>query len=132
MNILKATAKGIVIVTKCGVRPELLDKLENCGSYHMKMIKKQCDKIASWEIVNNDMCPGDKDFPKMIKVTSVPFDDVDADCVSAFAKMQQNVLIEVIEAEAACLKIERVSNITKEVFKTMLNTSFESPKNEEN
>lgn len=132
MNILKATPKGIVVITKCGVRPELMDKLKNCGSYHMKTIKKQCDKIASWEIVDNDMCPGDKDFPKMIKVISVPFDDVDADCVSAFAKMQQNVLTEVVEAEVAGLKIERVSNMTNEVFKAMLDTSFESPENEEN
>ncbi len=132
MNILKVTPKGIVVITKCGASPELMDKLENCGSYHMKTIKKQCDKIASWEIVDNDMCPEDKDFPKMIKVTSVTFDNVDADCVSAFAKMQQNVLTEIIEAEAAGLKIERVSNMTNEVFKAMLNTSFESPKNEEN
>lgn len=132
MNILKATAKGIVIVTKCGVCPELLDKLENCGSYHMKMIKKQCDKIASWEIVDNDMCPGDKNFPKIIKVTSVPFNNVDADCVSTFAKMQKNVLIEVVNIEAASLKIERVSNMTNEVFKAMLDTTLNLPENEEN
>lgn len=132
MNILKSTQNGIVIVTKYGVSPELLEKLENCVSYHMKAIKKQCDKIASLEIVDNDMCPEDENFPKIIKVTSVPFNNVDADYVSTFAKMQQNVLTEVIEVEAASIKIERVSNITNEVFKAMLDTSFESPKNEEN
>lgn len=132
MNILKSTPKGIVIETKCGIRAELCEKLMNCGSYHMKTIKKQCDKIASWEIVDNDMCPEDKDFPKMIKVISVPFNNVDADHVSTFAKMQQNVLTEVVEAEAASLKIEIVSNMTNEVFKAMLDTSFESPENEEN
>lgn len=132
MNILKSTPKGIVIETKCGIRAELCEKLMNCSSYHMKTIKKQCDKIASLEIVDNDICPVDKDFPKMVKLTSVPFDNVDADYVSAFAKMQQNVLTEIIEAEAASLKIKRVSNMTNEVFKAMLDTSFESPENEEN
>lgn len=132
MNILKSTPKGIVIETKCGIRAELCEKLMNCGPYHMKTIKKQCDKIASWEVIDNDITPGDEEFPKMVKLTSVSFDNVDADYVSAFAKMQQNVLTEVIEADAASLKIERVSNMTNEVFKAMLNTSFEPPKNEEN
>ena len=132
MNILKSTPKGIVIETKCGIRAELCEKLMNCGSYHMKTIKKQCDKIASWEVIDNDITPGDEEFPKVVKLTSVPFDNVDADYVSAFAKMQQNVLTEVIEAEAASLKIERVSNMTNEVFKAMLDTSFKSPENEEN
>ena len=132
MNILKSTPKGIVIETKCGIREELCEKLMNCGSYHMKTIKKQCDKIASWEVIDNDITPGGEEFPKIVKLISVPFDNVDADYVSAFAKMQQNVLTEVIEAEVASLKIERVSNMTNEVFKAMLDTSFESPENEEN
>lgn len=132
MNILKTTPKGVVIETKIGINPELSEKLSNCGSYHMKAIKKQCDKIASWEVIDNDITPGDEEFPKIVKLTSVPFDNVDADYVSAFAKMQQNVLTEVVEVEAASIKIERVSNMTNEVFKAMLDTSFESPENEEN
>ena len=132
MNILKSTPKGIVIETKCGIRAELCEKLMNCGSYHMKTIKKQCDKIASWEVVDNDIIPGDEEFPKVVKLTSVPFDNVDADYVSAFASAQQDVLTEIVKAEAASIRIEKASNITNEVFKAMLDTSFGDAENEEN
>ena len=132
MNILKSTPKGIVIETKCGIRAELCEKLMNCGSYHMKTIKKQCDKIASWEVVDNDIIPGDEEFPKVVKLTSVPFDNVDADYVSAFASAQQDVLTEIVKAEAASIRIEKTSNITNEVFKAMLDTSFGDAENEEN
>lgn len=132
MNILKSTPKGIVIETKCGIRAELCEKLMNCGSYHMKTIKKQCDKIASWEVADNDITPGDEEFPKVVKLTSVPFDNVDADYVSAFASAQQDVLTEIVKAEAAGFRIEKASNITNEVFKVMLDTSFGDAENEEN
>ena len=132
MNILKSTPKGIVIETKCGIRAELCEKLMNCGSYHMKTIKKQCDKIASWEVVDNDIIPGDEEFPKVVKLTSVPFDNVDADYVSAFASAQQDVLTEIVKAEAASFRIEKASNITNEAFKAMLDTSFGDAENEEN
>ena len=132
MNILKSTPKGIVIITKCGIRARLCEKLTNCGSYHMKMIKKQCDKIASWEFIDNDITPGDEEFPKVIKLTSVPFDEVDADFVSAFANSQEQVLTEIVKAEAASFRIEQASNLINEVFKNMLDTSFGSKENEEN
>ena len=132
MNILKSTPKGIVIETKCGIRAELCEKLMNCGSYHMKTIKKQCDKIASLEVIDNDITPGDEEFPKVVKLTSVPFDNVDADYVSAFASVQQDVLTEIVKAEAASIRIEKASNVTNEVFKVMLDTSFGDAENEEN
>lgn len=132
MNILKTTPKGMVIITKAAVRAELCDKLANCGSYHMKMIKKQCDKIASWELVDNDINPKDEVFPKIIKLTSVPFDEADADIVSAFANAQQQMLDEIVKAEAASFKIELASIITNEVFKNMLDTKFVDSENEEN
>lgn len=132
MNILKTTPKGMVIIAKAAVRAELCDKLTNCGSYHMKMIKKQCDKIASWELVDNDINPKDEVFPKIIKLTSVPFDEADADIVSAFANAQQQMLAEIVKAEAASFKIELASTITNEVFKNMLDTTFVDSENEEN
>jgi len=104
----------------------------NKGSYHIRTITEDCDKIASCEVCDNDIDPCNEEYPKMVKITSVPFDEVDADCVSAFAKTQQNLLTEVLEAEAANLKIERASDFTNRVFKSMLYTSFESPENEEN
>lgn len=132
MNILKTTPKGMVIITKAAVRAELCDKLANCGSYHMKMIKKQCDKIATWELVDNDINPKDEEFPKIVKLTSVPFSEVDADFVSAFASVQQQVLTEIVKAEAASFRIEQASNITNEVFKNMLDTNFVDLSNGEN
>lgn len=132
MNILKLTESGIVVITKVGIGPELSDKVLNKGSYHIRTITEDCDKIASCEVCDNDIDPYNEEYPKMVKITSVPFDEVDADCVSAFAKTQQNLLTEVLEAEAANLKIERASDFTNRVFKAMLDTSFESPENEEN
>lgn len=132
MNILKTTPKGIVIETKIGINPELSEKLSNCGSYHMKMIKKQCDKIASWEICDNDVNPNDEAFPKMIKLTSVEFSEVDADFVSVFANSQEHLLTEIVKAEAAGFRIEQASNIANEVFKNMLDTNFVDIQNEEN
>lgn len=123
MNILKTTPKGVVIETKIGVNPELSEKLSNCGSYHMKAIKKQCDKIASWEIVDNDIVKNE-DFPKMVKVTSVPFNEVDADCVSAFVKTQENLVETVLKAESMSLMTNRAVNCVNRVFKAMLDTSF--------
>ena len=70
---------------------QICDKFMNCGSYHMKMVKKQCDKIASWEIVDNDINPNDEDIPKMIKLTSVEFSEVDADFVSVFCKLTKSI-----------------------------------------
>ena len=81
---------------------------------------------------DNDIDPCDEKYPKMVKITSIPFDEVDANCVSAFAKTQENLLTEILEAEAANLKIERTSNLTDKVFEAMLDTSFELPENEEN
>lgn len=132
MNILKLTESGIVVITKVGISPELSNKVLNKGSYHIRTITKDCDKIASCEVCDNDIDPCDEKYPKMVKITSVPFDEVDADCVSAFVKIQQNLLTEVLEAEAANLKIERMSNLTDRVFEAMLDTSFELPENEEN
>lgn len=132
MNILKLTESGIVVITKVGISPELSDKVLNKGSYHIRTITEDCDKIARYEVCDNDIDPCDEKYPKMVKITSVPFDEVDADCVSAFAKTQQNLLTEVLEAEAANLKIERASDFTNRVFKAMLDTSFELPENEEN
>lgn len=132
MNILKLTESGIVVITKVGISPELSDKVLNKGSYYIQTITEDCDKIASCEVCDNDIDTCNEKYPKMVKITSVPFDEVDADCVSAFAKTQQNLLTEVLEAEAANLKIERASDFTNRVFKTMLDTSFESPENEEN
>lgn len=135
MNILKTTLNGIVIITKVSVRAEICGRLENCGSYHMKTIKKQCDKIESWEIIDNDVNPNDKAFPKIIRLTSIPFDEVDADYVSTFAKAQERVLIEIIKAEAASFRIEHAKNITNDVFKEMLylpSIGSEEEYNEEN
>lgn len=132
MNILKTTPKGMVIITKAAVRAELCGKFMNCGSYHMKIIKKQCDKIESWELIDNDINPNDEEFPKIIKLTSVPFSEADADFVSAFAASQQKVLEEIVKAEAASFRIEQASNITNEVFKNMLDTKFVDLENEEN
>lgn len=132
MNILKTTPKGMVIITKAAVHANLCDKFTNCGSYHMKMIKKQCDKIASWEIIDNDINPNDEAFPKMIKLTSVEFNEVDADFVSTFANSQQHLLTEIVKAEAAGFRIEQASNIANEVFKNMLDTNFVDLQNEEN
>mgnify|MGYP000599993014 CR=1 FL=1 len=135
MNILKTTPKGVVIETKIGINPELSEKLSNCGSYHMKEIKKQCDKIASWEIVDNDVILDDKEFPKIVKLTSVPFDEVDADYVSTFAKAQEQVLTEIINAEAASFRIEYAKNTANDVFKEMLylpHVGSEEEYNEEN
>ena len=132
MNILKLTERGIVVITKVGIGPELSDKVLNKGSYHIRVITEQCDKFASCEICDNDIDPDGKEYPKMVKLTSIPFDEVDANCVSAFARTQENLLIEVLEAEAANLKIERTSNLTDKVFEAMLDTSFELPGNEEN
>lgn len=132
MNILKTTPKGMVIITKAAVRAELCDKFMNCGSYHMEMIKKQCDKIASWELIDNDINPNDEAFPKMIKLTSVEFSEVDADFVSIFANSQQRLLTEIVKAEAASFRIEQASNIANEVFKNMLDTNFVDLQNEEN
>ena len=123
MNILKTTPKGVVIVTKVGINPELSEKLSNCGSYRMKAIKKQCDKIASWEVVDNDIVKGE-DFPKMVKVTSVPFDNVDADCVSAFTKTQENLVEAVLKAESMSIVIDRSVDYVNRVFEAMLDTSF--------
>lgn len=125
MNILKTTPKGVVIETKIGINPELSEKLSNCGSYHMKAIKKQCDKIASWEIVDND-------FPKMMKVTSVPFNKVDADCVSAFVKTQENLVETVLKAESMSIMIDRAVDYVNRIFKAMLDTSFTPDKYAEN
>lgn len=132
MNILKATSKGIVVTTKIGIGSKLVEKLENCSSYHMKTIKKKCDKIESWEILDNDIVSEDKKFPKIIKVTSVPFDEVDANCVSTFAKAQEKVVAEILEAEAADLKIERVTSSLSFAFIAMLDTSFTPEDNDEN
>lgn len=123
MNILKTTPKGVVIVTKVGINPELSEKLSNCGSYHMKAIKKQCDKIASWEVVDNDIVKNE-DFPKMVKVTSVPFDNVDADYVSAFTKTQENLVESVLKAESMSIVIDRSVDCVNRVFEVMLDTSF--------
>ena len=101
----------------------------------MKTIKKQCDKIESWEIIDNDVNPNDKAFPKIIRLTSIPFDEVDADYVSTFAKAQERVLIEIIKAEAASFRIEHAKNITNDVFKEMLylpSIGSEEEYNEEN
>lgn len=132
MNILKTTPKGMVIITKAAVCAELCDKFMNYGSYHMKMIKKQCDKIASWELIDNDINPNDEAFPKMIKLTSVEFSEVDADFVSIFANSQQRLLTEIVKAETASFRIEQASNIANEVFKNMLDTNFVDLQNEEN
>ena len=135
MNILKTTPKGIVIITKASVRAEICEKLENCGSYHIKTIKKQCDKIESWEIIDNDINPNDKAFPKIVKLTSIPFDEVDADYVSAFAKAQEQVLTEIIKAEAASFRIEYAKSVSNNVFKEMLylpHVGSEEEYNEEN
>lgn len=123
MNILKTTPKGVVIETKIEIDPELSEKLSNCGSYHMKEIKKQCDKIASWEIVDNDIVK-DEDFPKIVKVTSVPFDEVDADFVSEFVKAQENLVETVLKAESMSFVIDRTVYCVNRVFKAMLDTSF--------
>lgn len=74
----------------------------------------------------------DKDYPKMVKVTSVAFKEADANCVSTFAKSQENVLTEVLEAEAANLKIVRAPEVNDKVFEAMLDTSYESSEDEEN
>lgn len=132
MNILKLTESGIVVITKIGIGLELSDKVLNKGSYHIRTITEDCDKIASCEVCDNDIDPCDEKYPKMVKITSIPFDEVDANCVSAFAKTQENLLTEILEAEAANLKIERTSNLTDKVFEAMLDTSFELPENEEN
>lgn len=132
MNILKTTPKGMVIITRAAVRAELCDKFANCGSYHMKMIKKQCDKIASWDLIDNVINPNDEEFPKIIQLTSVPFSEANADVVSAFATSQQQVLEEIVKAEVASFRIEQASNITNEVFKNMLDTKFVDLENEEN
>lgn len=131
MNILKTTPKGVVIETKIGINPELSEKLSNCGYYHMKAIKNQCDKIASWEIVDNDIAK-DEDFPKMVKVTSVPFNEVDADCVSAFVKTQKNLVETVLKAEFMSLMIDIAVICVNRVFKAMLDTSFTPDVHEEN
>lgn len=123
MNILKTTPKGVVIETKIGIDPELSEKLSNCGSYHMKAIKKQCDKIASWEVIDNDIIK-DEDFPKMVKVTSVPFNNVDADCVSTFALTHENLVETVLKAESMSIVIDRTVDCVNRVFKAMLDTSF--------
>lgn len=132
MNILKATSKGIVIITKIGINPKLVEKLENCSSYHMKMIKKKCDKIENWEILDNDIVSDDEKFPKIIKATSVPFNEVDANCVSTFANVQEKVVSEILEAEAANLKIEKVTGMLNFAFVEMLDTSFTPENNDEN
>lgn len=132
MNILKLTENGIVVVTKFGIGVELSDKVTNKGLYHIRTITEQCDKIESCEICDNDMDPSSKDYPKMIKVTSVAFKEADANCVSAFAKSQENVLTEVLEAEAANLKIVRASKLNDKVFEAMLDTSYEASEDEEN
>ena len=132
MNILKLTENGIVVVTKVGIGVALSDKVANKGSYHIRMITEQCDKIESCEICDNDIDPDSKEYPKMVKVTSVAFKEADANYVSAFAKSQENVLTEVLEAEAANLKIERASELNDKVFEAMLDTSFDLPENEEN
>lgn len=132
MNILKATPKGIVVITKIGINPKLVEKLENCSSYHMKTIKKKCDKIESWEILDNDIVSDDGKFPKIIQATSVPFDEVDANCVSTFAKAQEKVVAEILEAEAADLKIERVTSSLSFAFIAMLDTSFTPEDDDEN
>ena len=132
MNILKLTQNGIVVVTKIGINPSLSEKLENSNSYHMKTIKKQCDKVASWEVVDNDITTDKEAFPKIVKVTSISFNEVDADCVSAFAKAQENMLQEVLEAESASLKIEMASMFLYQAFDFMLDTRTSLPENEEN
>lgn len=132
MNILKTTPNGMVIITKAAVHANLCDKFMNCGSYHMKMIKKQCDKIASWELIDNDINPNDKAFPKIIKLTSVEFSEVDADFVSIFANLQKRLLTEIVKEEAASFRIEQALNIANEVFKNMLDTNFVDIQNEEN
>lgn len=132
MNILKTTPNGMVIITKAAVHANLCDKFMNCGSYHMKMIKKRCDKIASWELIDNDINPNDKAFPKIIKLTSVEFSEVDADFVSIFANLQQRLLTEIIKDEAASFRIEQALNIANEAFKNMLDTNFVNIQNEEN
>lgn len=132
MNILKSTLNGIVVVTKIGINPSLSEKLENSSSYHMKTIKKQCNKIASWEIVDNDITEDKESFPKIVKVTSISFVEVDADCVSAFAKAQENMLQEVLEAEAVSLKVEKASMMLDHAFDFMLDTRINLPENEEN
>lgn len=132
MNILKLTESGIVVVTKVGIGVALSDKVANKGSYNIRVITEQCDKIESCEICDNDMGPGSKDYPKIVKVTSVAFKEADANCVSTFAKSQENVLKEVLEAEAANLKIERASEVNDKVFEAMLDTSYESSEDEEN
>ncbi len=116
MNILKLTENGIVVVTKVGIGTALFDKVTNKGSYHIRVITEQCDKIESCEICDNDMDPGSKDYPKMVKVTSVAFKEADANCVSTFAKSQEKCIDRGLEAEAANLKIERASEINDKVF----------------
>lgn len=132
MNILKLTESGIVVVTKVGISVALYKKVTNKRSYHIRVITELCDKIESCEICDNDMGPGSKDYPKMVKVTSVAFKEADANCVSTFAKSQEKVLTEVLEAEAANLKIEKASEVNNKVFEEMLDTSYESSEDEEN
>ena len=132
MNILKLTENGIVVVTKVGIGVALSDKVANEESYRIRTITEQCDKIESCEICDNDMNPGSKNYPKMVKVTSVAFKEADANCVSSFAKSQENVLTEVLEAEAANLKIVRASELNDRVFEAMLDTSYDPTEDEEN
>lgn len=122
MNVIKTTENGsMYICTMVGIGKELSEKMANCGSYHSKNITKTVTSIAKWELVDNEIDKDSKEFPKMVKVTSVVFRDADIDYVHKFAECQEEITVEILDKESADLKLKELSALSLAVYGKMVN-----------
>ena len=126
MNVIKTTENGgMYICTMVGINKELSEKMANWSSYHSKNITKTTQSIAKWELVDNEIDKESKEFPKMVKVTSVVFRDADIDYVHKFAECQEEITVEILGKESADLKLKELSALSMRVYGKMVN-----PKNQ--
>lgn len=122
MNIIKTTENGgMYICTMIGIRKELSEKMANWGSYHSKNITKTTPSIAKWELVDNEIDKDSKEFPKMMKVTSVVFRDADIEYVHKFAECQEEITLNILNKESADLELKGLSDLSMNVYGKMVN-----------
>lgn len=132
MNVIKTTENGgMYICTMIGINKELFEKMVNCGSYHSKNITKTIQSIAKWELVDNKIEKESKEFPKIVKVTSVVFRNADIDYVHKFAECQEEITVEILGKESADLKLKELSALSMKMYGEMVNPENQND-NEEN
>lgn len=122
MNVIKTTENGgMYICTMVGINKELSEKMANWGSYHSKNITKTTQSITKWELVDNEIDKESKEFPKMVKVTSVVFRDADIDYVHKFAECQEEITVNILNKESADLELEELSKLSMVIYGKMVN-----------